>query len=150
MESLLGMKFNWLAMFLFVVHPRAISLGQQQTNSLRVRSSFDLSMWSDFSVFSPHGNPCLSLVLLCKTNLSRSISLTCMDEKGNELPLRTDVDHLSKNIPPDRLLIISVMSLVNVTVYQRFHWHYLDLNETSSSSSASDGHVSLLRIHLLI
>ena len=70
------------------------------------------------------------------TNLSRSISLTWLDNEGNDIPLLTDVDHpFEIVIPRDPLLIIPPMSLYNVTGQQGFHFHSIDLSQTSSSVS---------------
>ena len=119
-----------------------LSLDQQQPGSLRVRSSFNRL----FHII------CLSLSLFLQstveplplfgsalnTNLSRSISLTWMNQQGNELRFRTDLDHpLEIVVPRDPSLIIPPMSLVNVTGHQGFHWHYLDLSRISSSASVS-------------
>ena len=69
-------------------------------------------------------------------NLSRSISLTWMNQQGNEIPLRTHLDHpFEIVIPRDSSLIIPPMSRQNVIRHQGFHFHSLDLSQSSSSVS---------------
>ena len=67
------------------------------------------------------------------TNLSRLISFTWLDHRGNAIPLLTDVDHpFEIVIPRDPSLIIPPMSLVNVIGQRGFHFYSLDLTPFSS------------------
>ena len=68
------------------------------------------------------------------TNVSRSISLSILDQNGNEISVQTDPDHpIEIIIPRDPNLIIPSMNLQNVTSMnatphnQLFHLHYLNL-----------------------
>ena len=49
-----------------------------------------------------------------------------MDQQGNEIPFRTDLDH-------SFAIVIPPMSLINVTGHQGFHFHSLDLTQLPSS-----------------
>ena len=56
-----------------------------------------------------------------------------MDDKGNDIPLLTDVDHpFEIVIPRDPLSIIPPMSLANVTGQRGFQFHSTDLKPKSS------------------
>ena len=56
-----------------------------------------------------------------------------MDQEDNEIPLQTDLDHpFEIIIPRDPSLIIPPMSRENVTDYQGFSFHSVDLTPTSS------------------
>ena len=76
-------------------------------------------------------------------NLSRSISLSLMDQQGNAIPLRTTVDQpLEMIIPRDPSFRLPPMSLQNVTSmtndsldHRLFNLHSMDFTPTSSSSS---------------
>ena len=72
------------------------------------------------------------------TNMSRSISLSILDQNGNEISVRADPDHpIEIILPRDSNLIIPSMNLQNVTSMnatphnQLFHLHYLNLTTTS-------------------
>ena len=107
-----------------------LSLQEYPTGSLRVRSF--LFMQVDFSLQSAL-EPLASFGSSLSTHLSRSISLTWMDQQGNELSLRTDLDHpFEIIIPRDPLLIIPPMSLQNVTDHQGFYFHSAHLSPMSS------------------
>ena len=78
-----------------------------------------------------------------KTNLSRSVSPTLMDENGDELPLRTSVDRpLETFIPRHPSSIVPPMSLHNVTDRHGFDFHqvYLDNRMTPNASLHSEVH----------
>jgi hypothetical protein len=67
------------------------------------------------------------------TSLSRSISLTWMDQQRKEIPLPMNLDHpFEIVIPRDPSLIIPPLSMQNVTSHQGFNFHYVDLNLMSS------------------
>ena len=72
--------------------------------------------------------------LQSNTNLSRSISLSILDQNGNELSVQTNVSHpIEIIIPRDPNIIIPQMILQNVTSMnstphnQLFHLHYLNI-----------------------
>ena len=73
-------------------------------------------------------------------DMSTSISVTFLDENGNELPFRTSTDHpVEILIPRDPTLIVPAMFLQNVTSlspapHQLFHLHLVDLSEMSDVS----------------
>ena len=78
-----------------------------------------------------------SFLVKSNTNLSTSISLTLLDEDGNDLSLHTPVELL---IPRDPTAIIPPMFFQNVTSlsasphHQLFNLHYVDLSAMSDAS----------------
>jgi hypothetical protein len=75
--------------------------------------------------------------LQSNTNLSTSLSLTILDQNGNEIPLSTTVDQqIELIIPRDPNLVIPSMSLQNVTSmnliahHQLFNLHFVQISPT--------------------
>jgi hypothetical protein len=75
------------------------------------------------------------------TNLSRSISLSLFDHYGNEIPIRTNINHpIQIIIPRDPNLILPSMTLQNVTSlnstphHQLFNLHFLNITSNLSIS----------------
>ena len=81
------------------------------------------------------------------TNLSRSVSLTVVDETGEEMTVKTDTDHLIEIIiPRDPRFVLPPMTLFNVTSsttnsthHQVFYYHYVNI----TSSLAISIHVEI-------
>jgi hypothetical protein len=68
------------------------------------------------------------------TNLSRSISLSLFDHYGNEVPLRTNLNHsIQFTVPRDPNLVLPSMTLQNVTSsnstphHQLFNLHFINV-----------------------
>jgi hypothetical protein len=75
------------------------------------------------------------------TNLSRSMSLTILDENGDEVSIETNLTHpIELIIPRDPTLILPSMSLQNVistnfTLHnQIFNLHYINITSTLTIS----------------
>ena len=92
--------------------------------SLSRRTSIGVTSCSFFFIFSHHlslffsqyWNHCHRFGSSLNTNLSRPISLSWMDQQGNEIPLLIDAAHpFEIVIPRDPSLIIPPTSLYNVT-----------------------------------
>ena len=71
------------------------------------------------------------------TYLSRSLSLTLLDQNGTEIPFQTSNQHpIQLIIPRDPNLPIAPMTNHNVTAFnatphnQSFHYHYVDITST--------------------
>jgi hypothetical protein len=71
------------------------------------------------------------------TNLSTSLSLTILDQNGNEIPLSTTIDQqIELIIPRDPNLAVPSMSLQNVTSmnfivhHQLFNLHFVQISQT--------------------
>jgi hypothetical protein len=76
--------------------------------------------------------------LQSNTNLSTSLSLTILDQNGNEIPLSTTFDQqIELIIPRDPNLVIPSMSLQNVTSmnliahHQLFNLHFVQISLTN-------------------
>jgi hypothetical protein len=75
------------------------------------------------------------------TNLSRSISLSLFDHYGNEVPLRTNLNHsIQFTVPRDPNLVLPSMTLQNVTSsnstphHQLFNLHFINITSNLSIS----------------
>jgi hypothetical protein len=75
------------------------------------------------------------------TNLSRSISLSLFDHDGNEVPLRTNLNHsIQFTVPRDPNLVLPSMTLQNVTSsnstphHQLFNLHFINITSNLSIS----------------
>jgi hypothetical protein len=78
------------------------------------------------------------------TNLSTSVSLTILDNNGNEVPFKTDSNHpIELIIPRDPNLIIPSMNLQNVTSMndtphnQLFNLHFVKIPKWNNSRTVS-------------
>ena len=80
--------------------------------------------------------------LQSNTNLSTSLSLSILDRHGNEISLRTDVNHsIEVIIPHDPNLVVPLMALQNVTSvnfmsrHLLFNLHFIQMPKTSGNDN---------------
>jgi hypothetical protein len=78
------------------------------------------------------------------TNLSISISLSLLDQNGNDVPILASINHpIEFIIPRDVNLIVPSMTLQNVTSmtsdshYQLFNLHYVNITQPQSNLTVS-------------
>jgi hypothetical protein len=77
------------------------------------------------------------------TNLSRTISLSVLDQNGNDVSIRANIDHpIEFIIPRDINMIVSPMALQNVTSInnihnQLFNLHYVNITQSNSNFTVS-------------
>ena len=76
-------------------------------------------------------------------NLSRTISLSVIDQNGNDVPIRTSIDHsIEFIIPRDTNMIVSPMFLQNVTSIndkynQIFNLYFVNITQSNSDLTVS-------------
>ena len=92
---------------------------EQQSGLFRVHS-FSSFLIISFSLCYPTLEPLPSFGSSLDTNLSRSISLTWMDDEGNEIPLQTDLAHPFEILHWSFLQCFSTMRPVNENFICRF------------------------------
>jgi hypothetical protein len=77
------------------------------------------------------------------TNLSRSISLSVLDQNGNDVPINASVDHpIEFIIPRDMNIIVPPMTVQNVTSInnnhnQLFNLHYVNIAQSNNNLTVS-------------
>jgi hypothetical protein len=77
------------------------------------------------------------------TNLSTTLSLSVLDQNGNNVPIRASIDHpFQFIIPRDINMIVSPMALQNVTTIndnhnQIFNLHFVNITQSTSNVTVS-------------
>jgi hypothetical protein len=77
------------------------------------------------------------------TNLSTTISLSVLDQNGNDVPIRASIDHpFQFIIPRDINMIVSPMALQNVTTMNDnhnriFNLHFVNITQSNSNLTVS-------------
>jgi hypothetical protein len=74
------------------------------------------------------------------TNFSRSVSLSIIDQSGNEIPIETNYSYsIEMIIPRDPNVIISPMILQNITsLNQPYHMKVINLKEIQSNENLTN------------
>jgi hypothetical protein len=77
------------------------------------------------------------------TNLSTTISLSVLDQNGNDVPIRASIDHpIEFIIPRDKNIIVSPMALQNVTSMNDnhnriFNLHFVNITQSNGNLTVS-------------
>jgi len=77
------------------------------------------------------------------TNLSTTISLSVLDQNGNDVPIHASIDHpIEFIIPRDINMIVSPMALQNVTTMNDnhnriFNLHFVNITQSNSNLTVS-------------